>query len=170
MDEATRRKMGEQSVALAKSCGYTTTGTVEFLMDKNKDFYFLEMNTRLQVEHPITEEITGIDLVEQQILISAGYPLSFKQDDVKINGHSMEYRVYAEDPSRNFLPSIGFLQKYKEPNTNVTNGRVRIDTGVEEGSEISMFYDPMISKLITWGKDRQTSMDVLSKAFDEYVI
>lgn len=109
MDEVTRAKMGNQSIALAKACGYTTTGTVEFLMDKNKDFYFLEMNTRLQVEHPITEEITGIDLVEQQILISAGYPLAFKQSDVKINGHATEYRVYAEDPSRKFLPSIGFL-------------------------------------------------------------
>ena len=170
MDAATRKKMGEQSIALAKSCGYTTTGTVEFLMDANKDFYFLEMNTRLQVEHPITEEITGVDLVEQQILVSAGYPLSFNQDDVKIKGHSMEYRVYAEDPSRKFLPSIGFLQKYKEPITNDPKRRVRIDTGVEEGSEISMFYDPMISKLITWGKDRQESMDILDRAFDEYVI
>jgi len=112
MDPATRKKMGDQAVALAKSCGYTTTGTVEFLMDPNKDFYFLEMNTRLQVEHPITEEITGVDLVEQQILISAGYEMKMRQDDVKINGHSVEYRVYAEDPSRKFLPSIGFLKKY----------------------------------------------------------
>lgn len=112
MDTVTRKKMGDQAVALAKSCGYTTTGTVEFLMDPNKDFYFLEMNTRLQVEHPITEEITGIDLVEQQILISAGYEMKMRQDDVKINGHSVEYRVYAEDPSRKFLPSIGFLKKY----------------------------------------------------------
>jgi propionyl-CoA carboxylase alpha chain len=170
MDETTRRKMGEQSLSLARSCGYTTTGTVEFLMDDKKDFYFLEMNTRLQVEHPITEEITGIDLVEQQILISAGYALDFKQSDVKINGHSTEYRVYAEDASRNFLPSIGFLQKYKEPSTDVPVGRVRIDTGVEEGSEISMYYDPMISKLITWGKDRKESIEILDKAFDEYVI
>lgn len=129
------------------------------------------MNTRLQVEHPITEEITGIDLVEQQILISAGYPLDFNQNDVKINGHSMEYRVYAEDPSRKFLPSIGFLQKYKEPETySNSNSRVRIDTGVEEGSEISMYYDPMISKLITWGKDRESSMRILDNAFDDYVI
>ena len=127
MDEATRRKMGEQAVALAKSCDYHTTGTVEFLMDVNKDFYFLEMNTRLQVEHPITEEITGIDLVEQQILISAGHQLKYKQDDVKINGHSVEYRVYAEDPSRKFLPSIGFLSKYKEPDAHKD---IRIDTGV----------------------------------------
>lgn len=136
-------------------------------MDVNKDFYFLEMNTRLQVEHPITEEITGIDLVEEQILISAGHKLAYTQDDVKINGHSVEYRVYAEDPSRKFLPSIGFLTKYKEPDAHE---HIRIDTGVQEGSEISMYYDPMISKLITWGKDRKTSMDLLDHAFDQYVV
>ena len=163
MDPATRKKMGDQAVALARSCNYHTTGTVEFLMDANKDFYFLEMNTRLQVEHPITEEITGIDLVEQQILISAGHKLEYKQDDVKINGHSVEYRVYAEDPSRKFLPSIGFLTKYKEPDAHE---HIRIDTGVQEGSEISMYYDPMISKLITWAPDRKQSLDLLDKAFD----
>ena len=170
MDAAIRHKMGSQAIQLAQACGYYSTGTVEFLMDKNKDFYFLEMNTRLQVEHPITEEITGVDLVEQQLLIAAGHKLSFTQDDIKIHGHSMEYRVYAEDPSRKFLPSIGFLKKYKEPNVNDPNKRVRIDTGVEEGSEISMYYDPMISKLITWGKDREESMVILDRAFDEYVI
>ena len=127
MDEVTRKRMGDQAVALARSCDYHTTGTVEFLMDRNKDFYFLEMNTRLQVEHPITEEITGIDLVEQQILISAGHKLQYKQSDVKINGHSVEYRVYAEDPSRKFLPSIGFLRKYQEPSPHPN---IRIDTGV----------------------------------------
>jgi len=167
MDTVTRKKMGDQAVALAKSCGYTTTGTVEFLMDPNKDFYFLEMNTRLQVEHPITEEITGIDLVEQQILISAGYEMKMRQNDVKINGHSVEYRVYTEDPSRKFLPSIGFLKKYKEPRAHEN---IRIDTGVQEGSEISMYYDPMISKLITWGKDRKEALDLIDHAFDEYVI
>lgn len=167
MDEATRKKMGDQAVALARSCDYHTTGTVEFLMDKNKDFYFLEMNTRLQVEHPITEEITGIDLVEQQILISAGHKLKYKQPDVKINGHSVEYRVYAEDPSRKFLPSIGFLTKYQEPSPREN---IRIDTGVREGSEISMYYDPMISKLITWGKDRKEAMGLIDNAFDEYVV
>jgi len=170
MDAATRHKMGVQALQLAAACGYYSTGTVEFLVDKNKDFYFLEMNTRLQVEHPITEEITGVDLVEQQILVAAGYPLSFGQDDVKINGHSMEYRVYAEDPSRKFLPAIGFLTKYREPVTTYPGKRVRIDTGVEEGSEISMYYDPMISKLITWGKDREESMHILNRSFDEYVI
>jgi propionyl-CoA carboxylase alpha chain len=170
MDPETRHKMGTQAVQLAKACGYTTTGTVEFLMDKNKDFYFLEMNTRLQVEHPITEEITGVDLVEQQLRIAAGHALEFGQDDVKINGHSLEYRVYAEDPARKFLPSIGFLRKYKEPRIDIPGERVRIDTGVEEGSEISMYYDPMISKLITWGKDREEATRILHRAFDEYVI
>jgi len=136
-------------------------------MDKNKDFYFLEMNTRLQVEHPITEAITGVDLVEQQLRIAAGYPLSFKQEDVKINGHAVEYRVYAEDPSRKFLPSIGFLKKYQEP---APHKNIRIDTGVEEGSEISMYYDPMISKLIAWGETRHEAHDLLDNAFDEYLI
>lgn len=167
MDPETRHKMGEQAVSLARACGYQSTGTVEFLVDKSKSFYFLEMNTRLQVEHPITEEITGVDLVEQQILIGAGYPLAFKQSDVKINGHSVEYRVYAEDPSRKFLPSIGFLKKYKEP---TPHENIRIDTGVTEGSEISMYYDPMISKLVAWGKNRKEAMDLISKAMDEYVI
>ena len=139
----------------------------EFLVDSNLDFYFLEMNTRLQVEHPITEEITGIDLVEEMITIAAGHPLRFKQEDIKINGHATELRVYAEDPSRNFLPSIGFLNKYKEPSAHE---HIRIDTGVEEGSEISMYYDPMISKLVAWGKTRQDSMDLLETAIDEYVI
>ena len=170
MDPVTRHKMGTEAVMLAKACDYTTTGTVEFLVDKNKDFYFLEMNTRLQVEHPITEEITGVDLVEQQLLISAGHKLQFTQDDVAIKGHSVEYRVYAEDPSRKFLPSIGFLKKYREPDTTVADERVRIDTGVEEGSEISMYYDPMISKLITWGEDRDRAMKILDRTFDEYVI
>ena len=167
MDPATRKLMGDQAVALARSCNYHTTGTVEFLMDINKDFYFLEMNTRLQVEHPITEEITGIDLVEQQILISAGYELEYKQEDVKIDGHSVEYRVYAEDPSRKFLPSIGFLTKYREPDVHKD---IRIDTGVQEGSEISMYYDPMISKLITWAPDRKAAMNLLDHAFDQYVV
>jgi len=171
MDPQTRHKMGSQALDLARACGYFSTGTVEFLMDKNKDFYFLEMNTRLQVEHPITEEITGVDLVEQQILIAAGHKLRFTQDDIKIKGHSMEYRVYAEDPARKFLPSIGFLRKYKEPvKHNDPNRRVRIDTGVEEGSEISVYYDPMISKLISWGPDRKAASDILDRAFDEYVI
>lgn len=167
MDPQTRHAMGSQACMMAKACGYYTTGTCEFLMDKYKKFFFLEMNTRLQVEHPVTEEITGIDLVEQMILTAAGHPLPFTQKDVKINGHSAEYRIYAEDPSRKFLPSIGFLEKYREP---VTRDGVRIDTGVEEGSEISMYYDPMISKLVCWGKDRTEALNRLNTAIDEYVI
>jgi propionyl-CoA carboxylase alpha chain len=167
MDPETRHAMGTQACMMAKACGYYTTGTCEFLMDKYKKFFFLEMNTRLQVEHPITEAITGIDLVEQMILVSAGHPLSYKQSDVKINGHSIEYRIYAEDPSRKFLPSIGFLEKYHDP---ITKEGLRIDTGVEEGSEISMYYDPMISKCICWGKDRAQAIERLNIALDEYVI
>ncbi len=167
MDPQTRHSMGSQACMMAKACGYYTTGTCEFLMDKYKKFYFLEMNTRLQVEHPVTEEITGIDLVEQMILVAAKHPLAFTQKDVKINGHAVEYRLYAEDPSRKFLPSIGFLEKYREP---LIRDGVRIDTGVEEGSEISMYYDPMISKLVCWGKNRKEAMDKLNTALDEYVI
>lgn len=163
----TRHAMGTQAISLAAACGYYSTGTVEFLVDKHLGFYFLEMNTRLQVEHPITEEITGIDLVEEMIKIAAGLPLELKQDDVKINGHSVEMRVYAEDPSRNFLPSIGFLKKYIEP---YAHEHIRIDTGVQEGSEISMYYDPMISKTITWGKTREDALALMDTALKEYVI
>ena len=167
LDPETRHKMGSQAINLARKCGYYSTGTCEFLVDKNLGFYFLEMNTRLQVEHPITEEITGIDLVEQMIKIAAGHELEFKQDDVKINGHSFEMRVYAEDSARKFLPSIGFLKNYREPEAHEN---IRIDTGVEEGSEISMYYDPMISKTITWGKTRDEALDLMNTALSEYVI
>lgn len=167
LDPATRHKMGSQAVSLAAECGYFSTGTCEFLVDKNLGFYFLEMNTRLQVEHPITEQITGIDLVEQMIRIAAGHKLEFTQDDIKIKGHAVEMRVYAEDPSRKFLPSIGFLRNYHEP---TPHENIRIDTGVEEGSEISMFYDPMISKTITWGKTREEAFKLMDKALQEYVI
>lgn len=167
LDPETRHKMGSQAVSLARECGYYSTGTCEFLVDKNLGFYFLEMNTRLQVEHPITEEITGVDLVEQMIKIAAGHKLDYTQDDIKINGHAFEMRVYAEDPSRKFLPSIGFLRNYHEPEPHPN---VRIDTGVEEGSEISMYYDPMISKTITWGQTREEALELLKKALDEYVI
>uniref|UniRef100_A0A7S3JIY0 Propionyl-CoA carboxylase n=1 Tax=Euplotes harpa TaxID=151035 RepID=A0A7S3JIY0_9SPIT len=167
LDPATRHKMGSQAVSLARSCGYYSTGTCEFLVDKNLGFYFLEMNTRLQVEHPITEEITGIDLVEEMIKIAAGHKLEFTQDDVKINGHAIEYRVYAEDPSRKFLPSIGFLRNYHEPSKHE---HIRIDTGVEEGSEISIYYDPMISKTIAWAPKRDEAIKLLKKALQEYVI
>lgn len=167
LDPATRHKMGSQAVSLASACGYYSTGTCEFLVDKNLGFYFLEMNTRLQVEHPITEEITGIDLVEQMIKIAAGHKLEYTQDDIKINGHAVEYRVYAEDPARKFLPSIGFLRNYHEP---LPHPHVRVDTGVMEGSEISMYYDPMISKTIAWGKTRKEAMDLLKDALIQYVI
>merc|ERR1711969_72065 len=155
LDEATRRAMGEQAVALARAVGYTSAGTVEFIVDKHRNFYFLEMNTRLQVEHPVTELITGIDLVEQMIRIADGEPLSITQDDVKIDGWAIENRLYAEDPYRNFLPSIGRLTRYRPP----VEGRsaevvTRNDTGVYEGGEISMYYDPMIAKLCTWAPDR----------------
>ena len=167
MDPVTRHAMGSQACMMARACGYYTTGTCEFLMDKHKKFYFLEMNTRLQVEHPVTEQITGVDLVEQMILAVAGHPLSYKQEDIKIKGHSVEFRIYAEDPSRKFLPSIGFLEKYKEP---LVREHVRIDTGVEEGSEISMYYDPMISKLVCWADNRKEAIAKLSLALEEYVI
>jgi len=159
--------MGSQACSLAAAVGYYTTGTCEFLVDKNLGFYFLEMNTRLQVEHPISEQITGIDLVEQMILIAAGHKLAFKQSDIKINGHAVEARVYAEDASRKFLPSIGFLRKYIEPKQREG---LRIDTGVQEGSEISMYYDPMISKLITHKKTRDEALDMMNECIDEYVI
>ena len=167
LDPETRHKMGSQAVSLARECGYFSTGTCEFLVDKNLGFYFLEMNTRLQVEHPITEAISGVDLVEEMIKIAAGHPLEFTQDDIKINGHAFEMRVYAEDSSRNFLPSIGFLRTYHEPEPHP---HIRIDTGVEEGSEISMYYDPMISKTISWGETRKEALDLLKGALDQYVI
>jgi propionyl-CoA carboxylase alpha chain len=152
LDEATRRAMGEQAVALAKAVDYRSAGTVEFIVDKERNFYFLEMNTRIQVEHPVTEMITGLDLVGWMIRIAAGEALDFSQDQVTLNGWSIEARVYAEDPLRDFLPSIGRLVNYQEPQSagwSDEEARVRIDSGVAEGSEISMYYDPMIAKLVT---------------------
>ncbi|RYD73068.1 MAG: acetyl-CoA carboxylase biotin carboxylase subunit, partial [Sphingobacteriales bacterium] len=144
-----REKMGKCAVDVARSVNYTGAGTVEFILDENLDFFFLEMNTRLQVEHPVTELITGIDLVKEQIKIASGEALSFNQEDLKINGHAVELRVYAEDPNNNFLPDIGTLQTYKTPKGN----GVRVDDGFEQGMEIPIYYDPMIAKLITFGKD-----------------
>lgn len=167
LDEATRKSMGEQAVALAKAVNYRSAGTVEFIVDKNRNFYFLEMNTRLQVEHPVTELITGVDLVEEMIRVADGQELSIKQEDVKINGWAMESRIYAEDPFRNFLPSTGRLTKYRPP---IESATVRVDTGVYEGGEISMFYDPMIAKLITYGKDREEATANMRHALDEYYI
>ncbi|MDQ2704738.1 MAG: acetyl/propionyl/methylcrotonyl-CoA carboxylase subunit alpha, partial [Pseudomonadota bacterium] len=171
LDEKTRRAMGEQAVALARAVDYQSAGTVEFIVDKDRNFYFLEMNTRLQVEHPVTELITGIDLVEQMIRVAAGETLTIRQEDVKLDGWAVESRLYAEDPYRNFLPSIGRLTRYRPP----AEGRfgevvVRNDTGVTEGSEISMFYDPMIAKLCTWAPTREQAIDAMSDALDGFVV
>jgi propionyl-CoA carboxylase alpha chain len=172
LDEATRKAMGEQACALAKAVGYTSAGTVEFIVDGNRNFYFLEMNTRLQVEHPVTELITGVDLVEQMIRVANGEPLPFKQEDLKINGWAMESRLYAEDPYRNFLPSIGRLTRYRPPVEGKTErgGIVRNDTGVYEGGEISMYYDPMIAKLCTWAPTRAEAINEMRLALDTFEV
>ena len=172
LDAATRKAMGEQAVALAKAVGYTSAGTVEFIVDGKRKFYFLEMNTRLQVEHPVTELITGIDLVEQMIHVAAGEKLALKQSDVKINGWAIESRLYAEDPYRNFLPSIGRLTRYRPPQEGEQRDKtiLRNDTGVYEGGEISMFYDPMIAKLCTWGPDRTTAINAMQEALDDFEV
>ncbi len=171
LDAATRKKMGEQAVALAKAVGYDSAGTVEFVAGQDKSFYFLEMNTRLQVEHPVTELVTGIDLVEQMIRSAAGEKLKLKQSDVKLNGWAVESRVYAEDPYRNFLPSTGRLTRYRPPAEHVAHGvTLRNDTGVYEGGEISIYYDPMIAKLITHAPGREAAIDAQSDALDAFVI
>ncbi len=169
LDAATRKAMGEQSVALARAVDYCSAGTVEFIVDPDRNFYFLEMNTRLQVEHPVTELITGIDLVEQMIRVAAGEKLEITQDDVALNGWAIESRLYAEDPYRNFLPSIGRLTRYRPPAEEARGaGIVRNDTGVEEGGEISMYYDPMIAKLCTWAPDRSAAIDLMQDALDGF--
>ncbi|MFC5736119.1 biotin carboxyl carrier protein /biotin carboxylase [Rhodobacter sp. 140A] len=172
LDPATRKAMGEQAVALSKAVGYTSAGTVEFIVDGNKNFYFLEMNTRLQVEHPVTELITGVDLVEQMINVAYGRELPFKQADLKINGWAIESRLYAEDPYRKFLPSIGRLTKYRPPVEGPTprGGIVRNDTGVFEGGEISMYYDPMIAKLCTWAPTRLEAIEEMRLALDTFEV
>ncbi len=171
LDEKTRQAMGKQSVELAKAVDYDSAGTVEFIVDKDKNFYFLEMNTRLQVEHPVTELITGIDLVEEMIRIADGEKLKIQQKDVKIDGSAIEARVYAEDPSRNFLPSTGRLVRYRPPETGEENGiTVRLDTGVEEGGEISVYYDPMIAKLVTHAPTRIEAVDAMGRALDAFAI
>eukprot|EP00759_Apiculatamorpha_spiralis_P000589 PhF_6_TR1021/c0_g1_i1/m.2050/K01965/PCCA, pccA; propionyl-CoA carboxylase alpha chain len=167
IDPATRKKMGEQAAAMARAVQYVTAGTVEMMVDENKNFYFLEMNTRLQVEHPITEAITGLDIVEEMLRAAAGLELSVKQPDIKINGWATECRVYAEDPLQNYFPQIGRLSAYREPHH--IEG-VRVDSGILEGSQISVYYDPMISKLITWGKDRNESLERMGRALDSYIV
>jgi propionyl-CoA carboxylase alpha chain len=186
LDAATRKAMGEQAVALAQAVGYTSAGTVEFIVDGQKNFYFLEMNTRLQVEHPVTELITGVDLVEQMIRVAAGESLPMRQDEVTLTGWAIESRLYAEDPYRNFLPSIGRLTRYRPPEEvqagplndsgkwqgEAPKGEtaVRNDTGVFEGGEISMYYDPMIAKLCTWGRDRAEALEGMRVALDSFEV
>jgi acetyl-CoA carboxylase biotin carboxylase subunit len=163
---AIREQMGQCAIDVAKSCGYYGAGTVEFILDENRDFFFLEMNTRLQVEHPVTEQITGVDLVKQMILIAEGKPLAIRQEDLKIKGHSIEIRVYAEDASNNFLPDVGKLHTYVKPDGN----GVRVDDGFEQGMDIPIYYDPMISKLITYGENREEAIQKMVRAIDEYQI
>jgi propionyl-CoA carboxylase alpha chain len=172
LDEATRKKMGEQAVALATAVGYDSAGTVEFVAAQDRSFFFLEMNTRLQVEHPVTELVTGIDLVEQMIRVAYGEPLKFKQSDIKLSGWAVESRIYAEDPYRNFAPSIGRLVRYRPPAEGVRDDgvTVRNDTGVTEGGEISLYYDPMIAKLVTHAKTRLAAIDAQSEALDAFTI
>ncbi len=166
VDPKMRQQMGETAVKAARAANYINAGTVEFLVDQDKKFYFLEVNTRLQVEHPVTEMVTGIDLAKEQIRISAGAPLSFSQNDVQWRGAAIECRIYAEDPENNFLPSIGKIQSYREPN----GIGIRVDSGLAKGDSVSMYYDPMISKLITWGRDRSEAIERMKRALDEYVI
>ncbi|HYE46616.1 MAG TPA: biotin/lipoyl-containing protein, partial [Caulobacter sp.] len=171
LDEATRKAMGEQAVALAKAVNYDSAGTVEFVAGQDRSFYFLEMNTRLQVEHPVTELITGLDLVELMIRSAYGEKLPLKQSDLKIKGWAIESRIYAEDPYRKFLPSIGRLVRYDPPVEGEHDGYVvRNDAGVREGDEISMYYDPMISKLCTWGKTREAAIDGMGRALEDFHI
>jgi propionyl-CoA carboxylase alpha chain len=166
-----RAKMGAEAVALAKAVGYDSAGTVEFVMGEDRSFYFLEMNTRLQVEHPVTEMVTGLDLVEQMIRVAAGEKLGLAQKDVKLNGWAVESRLYAEDPYREFLPSIGRLTRYRPPEEG-THGdsTVRVDGGVVEGSEISIYFDPLIAKITTHGPDRATAVKAMSEALDATVV
>jgi len=171
LDPETRARMGAQAVALAEAVDYRSAGTVEFIVDKNKNFYFLEMNTRIQVEHPVTEMVTGLDLVESMIRIAAGEPLGLNQDDVALTGWALEARVYAEDPLRGFMPSIGRLVRYREPQCEPEQGqRLRIDSGVVEGSEITMFYDPMIAKVVTHGETRDDAIHAMQEALDGFTI
>lgn len=166
MTAALRKKMGACAVAIAKACGYTSAGTIEFLVDAKRNFYFLEMNTRLQVEHPVTEMITGVDLVKEQIKIAQGEKLAVKQDDLKIKGHAIELRVNAEDPANDFLPDIGILKTYRKP----SGAGVRVDDGYEEGMAIPIYYDPMIAKLITYGSSRDEAIQRMLRAIGEYTI
>lgn len=166
LDSRLRKQMGKAAVKVAKACDYVGAGTVEFLFDEDQNFYFLEMNTRLQVEHPVTEYITGVDLVEQQIRIARGEKLRLLQEDLKIKGHAVELRVYAEDPMDNFMPSVGTLDKYSIPEGE----NIRVDNGFEEGMEVPIYYDPMLAKLITYGKTREEAIQLMLKAIKQYEV
>ncbi len=166
LTEEIRQKMGDAAIKVAQACDYVGAGTVEFLLDENKKFYFLEMNTRLQVEHPVTEFITGIDLVEQQIKVARGESLAFSQQDLKISGHAVELRIYAEDPLDNFMPSVGTLERYRTPKGE----GIRLDDGFEEGMEVPIYYDPMLAKLITYGKSREEAIQLMLKAINAYEV
>jgi propionyl-CoA carboxylase alpha chain len=171
LDAKTREAMGAEAVALSKAVDYDSAGTVEFIVDKDKNFYFLEMNTRLQVEHPVTELVTGLDLVEQMLNVASGKALSIKQKDVTLTGSAIESRIYAEDPVRNFLPSTGRLVRFRPPKLSTENGiTTRLDTGVEEGGEISVYYDPMIAKLVTYAPTRIEAIDEMGRALDAFTI
>ena len=166
LDAKLREEMGKAAVRVAEACDYVGAGTVEFLFDENRNFYFLEMNTRLQVEHPVTEFITGVDLVEEQIKIARGEVLSIRQEDLKIKGHALELRVYAEDAMDNFLPSVGKLEKYQLPHGE----KIRVDNGFEEGMDVPIYYDPMLAKLITYGKNREEAIQLMIKAINDYQV
>ncbi|MGM0390561.1 MAG: acetyl-CoA carboxylase biotin carboxylase subunit [Bacteroidota bacterium] len=166
LTEEIRQKMGDAAIKVAQACDYVGAGTVEFLLDENKNFYFLEMNTRLQVEHPVTEFITGIDLVEQQIKVARGETLAFSQQDLKISGHALELRIYAEDPLDNFMPSVGTLERYRTP----SGEGIRLDDGFEEGMEVPIYYDPMLAKLITYGNSREEAIQLMLKAINSYEV
>jgi propionyl-CoA carboxylase alpha chain len=166
LDDQLRSKMAEAAIKAAKACNYVGAGTIEFLVDKHRNFYFLEMNTRLQVEHPVTEWVTGLDLVALQISVAEGNPLPVKQDDVKLLGHSIECRIYAEDPENQFLPSTGLLKRHRIP----AGPGVRVDAGIEEGQEVPIYYDPMISKLSTFGPTRNEAIARMKRALSEYEI
>ncbi|MGH6729888.1 MAG: acetyl-CoA carboxylase biotin carboxylase subunit, partial [Sphingomicrobium sp.] len=171
LDAKTREAMGAEAVALAKAVGYDSAGTVEFIVDKNRNFYFLEMNTRLQVEHPVTELVTGLDLVEEMLKVASGEKLALKQKDVKLKGSAVEVRIYAEDPERNFLPSTGRLVLYRPPKLGTECGvTTRLDSGVEEGGEISVYYDPMIAKLVTHAPKRLQAIEHMGSALDAFAI
>ena len=169
LDWSTRKKLGEAAVKAARAVNYVGAGTVEFIMDQNQEFYFMEMNTRLQVEHPITEMITGTDLVEWQIKVAQGELLPMKQDAIRLNGHAFEARIYAEEPENEFMPGSGRLTYLRTPPTG-TDGKIRVETGVLEGDEVSVHYDPMIAKLVAWSSNRTSALQKLRHALQQYYV